>query len=148
MSRPVEDKGTVSVQKKPVVLGLVAVAAFGVSAYLVFGRGSPAIEIGKSFTENGVCMSCKAESQLAYPREEIAPHRCPKCGEQAFYPYYFCNDCKYRFVPALVTGSAGTPPRMPLGVSCTHCQSSSAGPWFADQPDYQPAGTMPLPKWP
>ena len=53
-----------------------------------------------------------------------------------------------RFVPALVAGPAGPPPKLPLGTVCTHCQSSSIGPWFADQAGYEPAGTMPLPKWP
>jgi hypothetical protein len=136
------------VQTKQLALGLVALGAFGVAAYLVFGRSNARVEIGEKFSEAGVCLSCKAEGQVSYPREEPAPHRCPKCSEHAFYPYYFCNDCKYRFVPALVAGPAGTPPHMPLGVACTHCQSGSAGPWFADQPGYEPAGTMPLPKWP
>jgi Zn ribbon nucleic-acid-binding protein len=136
------------VQKKQLVLVLVALGAFGIAAYLVFGRSASTVQIGKNFTEAGVCLSCKAEGQVSYPREEPAPHRCPKCGEQAFYPYYFCNDCKYRFVPPLVAGPAGTPPGLPLGAVCPRCQSSSVGPWFADQPGYEPEGTMPLPKWP
>ena len=135
-------------QKKQLVLGIVALLAFGIAGYLVFGRSSRVVEIAKNFTEYGVCLSCKAEGQVTYPREEIAPHRCPKCGQQAFYPYYYCNDCKYRFVPALVNAGADSPPRIPLSIICTHCRSESTSPWFADDRAYEPAGTMPLPKWP
>ena len=128
------------------LLGIVIVA-FGGAGYSIFGRKSGP-SVAKEFTETGVCLSCKAEGEVTYPRAEVAPHRCPKCDAQAFYPFYFCFECKKRFVPALVQRQAGEPLRLPLGVACTSCGGSNVSPFLPNQPEYEPAGDAPLPKWP
>jgi DNA-directed RNA polymerase subunit RPC12/RpoP len=137
----------VSKGSRQLLLTAIIVVGFGAAAYSFLGRrGGPSI--AKDFTEPGVCLSCKTEGEVTYPRAEAAPHRCPKCGAQAFYPYYFCFDCKKRFVPALVQRQPGEPLRLPLGIACTRCGSSNVSPFLPNQPDYEPSGDAPLPKWP
>ncbi len=126
---------------------VIIIVGFGGAAYGLFGRKAGPSS-AKQFTETGICLSCKTEAQVTYPRAEAAPHRCPKCGGQAFYPYYFCFDCKKRFVPALVQRQSGEPLRLPLGMACTSCGSASVSPFLPNQPDYESVGDAPLPKWP
>jgi DNA-directed RNA polymerase subunit RPC12/RpoP len=137
----------VSKGPRQLVFGLIIVIGFGAAAYSLFGRRSGPT-IAREFTETGICLSCKTEGEVTYPRGEVAPHRCPKCGAQAFYPYYFCFDCKKRFVPALVQRQPGEPLRLPLGIACTSCGSSNVSPFLPNEPDYEPVGDAPLPKWP
>jgi DNA-directed RNA polymerase subunit RPC12/RpoP len=138
----------VSRSQRQVLLGAVAVVAFAIAAYSFFGRGKGGPNLPKEFSEAGICLSCKTEGRVTYPHAEPAPHRCPKCGEAAFYPYYFCFECKKRFVPALVQIRAGEPLRLPVGIACTSCGSTSVSPFLPNQPDYEPSGDAPLPKWP
>lgn len=135
-------------QTKQVVLGAVGVVALGIAGYMVFGRGSQTVSIGDRFTEHGICLSCKAESEVSYPREEAAPHRCPGCQQQAFYPWYFCFTCRNRFVPPLEQREAGGPLRLPLGVTCPKCRGTDVSPYLANQPGFESTGDLPLPKWP
>ncbi len=133
--------------QRQAVMVAVIVVGFGATAYSLFGRKSGPT-IASKFTEAGVCLSCQAEGVVTYPRGEPAPHRCPKCGTPAFYPWYYCYDCNKRFVPALVQREPGGPLRLPLGVACTSCGSGSVTPLLPNQPEYEDAETAPLPKWP
>ena len=134
---------------RPLLWGILVVLVLAAGGYAFFARGKSAPNIGSRFTEAGVCLACKDDAQVTYPREEPAPHRCPKCGQQAFYPWYYCFDCKKRFVPALTTRDAGGPPRVPLSVACPMCFGTSVSPYLANQPGYELSGPDgPLPKWP
>ena len=128
-----------------IVLGVLVVVAGGF--YLLTGTkaapGDP-----KKLSEDCVCLSCKAESMIAYPREEAAPHRCPKCGEQAAYPIFYCFNCKHRFVPALLPSGQGGPPRVPASVVCPKCGNSNVTPFLPNEPMFTPVGEILLPRWP
>jgi DNA-directed RNA polymerase subunit RPC12/RpoP len=124
-----------------IVLGVLVVVVGGF--YLLGSKAAP--KIASNLTEDCVCLSCKVESVVSYPREEAAPHRCPKCGTQAAYPVYYCFNCKHRFVPTLVKGD---PPRVPATIACPKCGTQGAMPYVQNEPMFTPTGEILLPRWP
>jgi len=135
--------------QRQLILGLVALIAVIAAAYALLRSGQKPVGISTEFSEYGVCLACKYEGQVDYPREQPAPHRCPKCGQQAFYPLYFCFDCKRRFVPALERNDPAQPARVPLIIACPNCTSSRVSPFLGGQAGYEPEGPdVPLPHWP
>jgi DNA-directed RNA polymerase subunit RPC12/RpoP len=134
--------------QRNLILGVIIVIGFGAAAYSFVFRGRRDATAATQFTEAGVCLSCKTEGEVTYPRQEAAPHKCPKCGTPAFYPWYFCFDCQKRFVPALVRRDPGGPLRLPLGIACTSCGGTNVSVFLPNQADYRPSGDAPLPKWP
>jgi hypothetical protein len=127
-----------------IVLGVLVVVVGGF--YLLGSKAAP--KISANLTEDCVCLSCKAESVIAYPREETAPHRCPKCGTQAAYPVFYCFECKHRFVPTLVRYNASSPPGLPATIACPKCAKTGAMPYMPDNPMFTPTGDILLPRWP
>lgn len=127
-----------------IILGVLIVVTAGF--YTLGSRAAP--KIAKDSTEDCVCLSCKTESEVTYPREEAAPHRCPKCGTQAAYPVFYCFNCKHRFVPTLVKGDASSPPRLPGTIACSKCGAQGAMAYIPNEPMFTPTGEIILPRWP
>jgi hypothetical protein len=127
-----------------IVLGvlIVVLGAF----YLLGSKAAPPIP--KDLSADCVCLSCKVESEVKYPREEAAPHRCPKCGTQAAYPVFYCFNCKHRFVPTLVRGDSSGPPRLPMTIACPKCGTQGAMAYIPNEPMFTPTGEILLPRWP
>lgn len=93
---------------------------------------------------HGVCLRTGNEFTLTVPVSERAPYENPDTGERTVYSWWYCYDCKHRFVPPPVASRDGglTAPTMP---ACPECGSMSTGaydPEFADEL----VGTVELPK--
>ena len=123
------------------MLGVLIVVTAGF--YTLGSKAAP--KISKDATAYCVCLSCKTESEVKYPREEAAPHRCPKCSTQAAYPVYYCFNCKHRFVPTLVKGN---PPRLPATIACPKCGAQGAMAYIPNDSMFTPTGEIILPRWP
>ena len=129
--------------------GLIILAGAGGAGYMLFGRTKENVAVNAAhFSVDGMCLACKSETKLSVPREEEAPHRCPKCGQQAVYPLWYCEDCKKRFVPVLERRDPNGPPRMPVSVACPNCRGQSVAPYIPEAQLETPAGDQPLPPWP
>lgn len=127
-----------------VALALLLVAALVV---LVFWRSTPRA-IPSTLATHGVCLSCKKSGVQKHAVNQIFPIKCESCGAEAFYGWYFCFDCRHRFVPELVK-RPGEPPRYPITISCPKCKNTNVcGIVPQDERQANPAGDLPLPKWP
>ena len=127
-------------------VGIVAILAAGI-VFFSSGRGA-APAIGKEFTTYGICLACKHEAQISYPRDEYPPHRCPSCGKQAFFPLFFCETCKKRFVPELVRSQATGRLRLPDAVStCPGCGGGDLSLFIPEAQAEKPVGDLPWPQW-
>ncbi len=124
-----------------------AVVALAVAAVL-FARGRTAGQLPSQYTTRGICLACQKESESRHALTDIPPFVCPHCGKAAVYPWYYCYDCKKRFVPDLVRMEPGRPLRVPTWTSCPcpNCRSAQVTQW---DPSFQgqAAGDAPLPKW-
>ena len=129
------------------VLG--ALAAVGlVVAIVLAARALRAREgLPATYMIDGVCLKCAQSGQFEYSAKADQPLKCPKCGERAVYSWMYCNACRRRFVPNLVSRADG-PPALPMAPVCTACGSSNAGAYIAEDTTQQPVGDAPLPKWP
>ncbi|MFO0838226.1 MAG: hypothetical protein U1D55_06830 [Phycisphaerae bacterium] len=128
---------------------IVALALLLISAIVVlfFWTRAPRA-IPREYTTSGICLACKRSTLAKHPAKATFPIRCPSCGDDAFYPWYFCYQCNYRFVPALAK-IPGEPPRLPITIQCPKCRTTNVGALFAlDERQANPAGDLPLPKWP
>lgn len=131
------------------VLGAVVVLCLG-GALLMFARGSStgAPPTGDEFTCIGVCMACEFDGECTYARGEPAPHKCSKCGELAVYPWFYCSECRARFVPRLGRGDTSEPPRLPEVIRCPNCGHSGVMPYTPALHDAEGFTDLPLPEWP
>lgn len=149
------EPGTRGSGTKNVVLGVVAVVIFGVAAFLYFYPWETAPELPKQFTVHGVCLDTQKEFTVTVPLGEAAPYPNPETGRRTVYPWYFCLECRHRFVslPPSATAPAAVPTtgpqRMPGMVVCPLCSSAATGAWQPLDPDEaKPAGDAPLPPLP
>jgi hypothetical protein len=135
-------------QRRNLILGGVAAGLIVLAVILlvVIPRGKA--ELPQEKIVHGVCLACREHAQLRVPLRELEPYECPECGERAVYQWWFCFECKYRFVPNLVRPAGGGPPHVPFAPACPNCKGNMCGAWVADDPAYQPAGEAELPKWP
>ena len=133
---------------KKVWLSVVAVVVLGFAGYRLFFRSTEAYSYPDRFTGHGVCLACGQESTIEYPAMSQPPYECQGCGEKTVYLWWFCDDCRYRFIPDLVPGKPGEPPKPNPYPVCTHCRCMHITSWDPDNPYQAPEGDAPLPKWP
>jgi hypothetical protein len=129
------------------ILGGVAVVALVVAGYMFFGGPGRSGAVAEVFTEQAVCLACQREAEVSHRAGEAAPWKCPHCSEVAAYPWLYCHDCNKRFVPQLVPGQNGEPPRMPGFPRCPLCRGQNFGTFLPGTPGQEPTGDAPLPKW-
>lgn len=134
-------------RQRQVLYGVLIVAGFGGAAYSFLWR-STAARISDTLTTQGVCLSCQREAAVRHAISEPAPHKCSACGQPAVYPLMYCFDCRKRFVPELVRTDPGGPLRIPPSFRCPGCRSSNVTQFIPDQPEMQPVGDLPWPRWP
>ncbi len=135
-------------QKRNVAIAVVAVVIIAFAGYRVLtARSGGAMKFPDEFTAAGICLNCKQETTITFHPGEKPPYHCEGCGEDAVYPWWFCNDCKYRFIPELIR-KPGQPPRPTPYPVCTHCGCADVSGWDPDNPYQVPQGDAPLPKWP
>jgi len=134
---------------RKLLLGGVAVVLFGVAGYLLFVRGGSEAKYPTEYFVHVVDLQTKQEAKINAKMTEAAPYLNPATGQRTFYPWWFCQGCRYRFVPPATLGADGAPhlPQMP---SCSHCGKMVTGPWIPEgDPDVEkPAGDAPLPALP
>ena len=138
-----------SYQRRNLVLSIVAVVCL-VAALVVFlrTRGRGGNVFADEYMSPCVCLACQLECEIHHGPQDLVPFKCPNpdCGQVAAYPWYFCYDCKKRFVPQPLMREPGGPLRPPENIRCTACGSGNVtqwGPWIEEQP----VGDAPLPKW-
>ena len=137
-----------SKNQRNVVLGVLAVAAIAYAGYRIMRGGkAQSLQTVRNFTGYGVCLNCKQEAIVTFGANELPPYHCEACGEDAFYLWWYCRECKYRFIPDLIR-KPGQPPRPNPYPRCTHCGCSDVCGWDPDNPYQVPQGDAPLPKWP
>ncbi|QOJ15344.1 MAG: hypothetical protein HRU75_12190 [Planctomycetia bacterium] len=130
-----------------VALGVFALLALGVAAFLVFGRrGSSGADFATRVMINGACLACKKDVSAEFKSLDIAPYPCPHCRQSAVFPKFFCVSCKRVFVP-VPDRSSGTP-RIPQSPRCTACKSTYTQGYYPGLEIQQPKGEAPLPPWP
>lgn len=135
-------------QTRNLLLGGLAVTITGAAGYFFFSnRGSSGAVSATTYEFRGACLACKQPVQTTQHFDENFPLKCPKCGQAAVYPWYYCYQCKKRFVPELDRSGSG-PPRVPMGPRCTACGSDNVGLWVEKMTTQQPTGDATLPKWP
>ena len=135
-------------QKRKVIMGGVAIAAFVIAGVLLIRNMGAASTESTSVDVNGVCLACKKEVQASYPLVP-APHQCPQCSAVAVYPWMYCRDCEMRFVPELEVRDGV--PRIPMIPRCPKCGGGQAEPWYPGiEQEFETTskGDLPLPKWP
>jgi hypothetical protein len=133
---------------KNIILGAAAVVILGLAVFLYFWR-SPGPSQFNEFVTPAVDLETGQELRVTYKLGERAPFVNPATGKRTVYPWYFCQDCRKRFVPDLVPSADGGPPRLPAIPICPLCGGSRTGGWMREDPDQaEPAGDAPLPKLP
>ena len=130
---------------KSAVLGGVALVVLGGAAYLFF-KPRAAVSFPTRYTIEGVCLACHAQDRVDAKLTDPPPHRCSKCGQSAIFGWYYCQDCKKRFVPNPVKSADRI--SLPVIPSCGGCGSQRVSQYASDDPEQTPAGDAPLPKWP
>ena len=132
--------------KRNVWLGAIALVLLGYAGYRVFFGSTGAYDVPPEYLVHAVCLSCGEECTVVVQRDdEGAPYTCQACGENAVYLWWYCHECKYRFVPRLVN-RPGEPPRPEPFPTCTHCNCQSVSDYDPEHQDIE--GTAKLPKWP
>jgi hypothetical protein len=135
----------VATGQRQVGLIVLAVVVFGVAGYFVWpSKGKTGVESGTAV--DGVCLACKAESVSQHKLGEAMPYTCPKCSQAAVYPWYFCFDCKHKFVPMLERGADGRAPRIPTSPICPLCHKTGVMAYVAGI--CEATGNTTLPPWP
>jgi hypothetical protein len=138
-----------STGKKNMVLGAAAVVLLAAAAALVFTRGGSArAKYPTGYVVQGVDLETKADVTIHASNKETAPYVNPATGKRTVYPWFFCEECKWRFVPDLVPRPGGGPPKLPMIAACPKCGRSGT-PWMPEDPEQaHPAGDAPLPAMP
>ena len=120
-----------------------------IAVYFFSTRASPEAQYPAEYTSRVVCLETHEESKVTSKMTERAPFVNPKTGRRTLYPWYFCYNCKYRFVPTPIPSADGEAPGLPIAPTCPHCGSSHAASWVPSDPDQaNPVGTAELPKVP
>lgn len=136
-------------QQRNIVLGVISAVCL-VAALIVFlsNRGQNRV-MADEYITLCVCLACQQECDIRHGPLELVPFTCPNpdCGEAAVYPWYFCNDCKRRFVPQPLMREPGGPLRPPATITCTACGSVSITPYAPEWLKEEPIGDAPLPRW-
>ena len=132
---------------RKVWLTIISVTVLVVAGYrLIFGStGKP--KLPDTYTAYGICLACKQEATILHQKDDPQPFLCQGCGEQAVYTWWYCNDCRYRFIPELIR-TPGEPPHPTPYPTCTHCSCNSVSGWDPENPDQARGHDAKLPKWP
>lgn len=134
-------------QTRKVVLwtvGLLALVGAGVR-FACFAGGDTK-QGGYEARTHGVCLNCETEQVVTHSNEEIPPFECENCGEQAVYPWFYCDTSGKLFVPELVRDAQGILrlpafPRSPIS-GTDHWKY-----YMPEDPTQSPTGKHPLPEW-
>lgn len=134
--------------RKRATLG-VSIVVIGLAVYYSVRNSSNRDKYPQELTVDGVCLACKHEVKARIKAtSEFAPYECPLCKEVAVYPWFYCDNCRMRFVPELIPGAGHDgKPALPASPKCTSCKSNLVTQYI---PGFhpQPAGNAPFPKWP
>ncbi len=134
--------------RRKIILGCLAAGLFALAG-LIFSYSGASAQYPETYRVNGVCLACKQEGRLEPKTAETRPYECPHCSERTFYPWYFCSDCKMKFVPDLVKNPGGGKPHgLPPVPACSECGSIHVGTYFPSDPEQVATGTAELPELP
>jgi hypothetical protein len=138
-----------SAGKKNLVLGVGAVVILAAAGVVLLTRGGgPQAKYPTGYVVQGVDLETKADVTIHASNKETAPFVNPATGKRTVYPWFFCEECKWRFVPALEPSRTGGPPKLPMIPACPKCGKPGT-PWSPDFPEQaEPAGDAPLPALP
>lgn len=127
----------------------VGVVAVGLAVYFFSRNTGDKDKYPRQLTVDGVCLACKQEVKARIKAvSDFAPYDCPNCKEMAVYPWFYCDNCRKRFVPELIPGAGHDgKPALPAAPKCSGCRSNLVMQYI---PGFSPppAGDAPLPKWP
>ncbi|MFN0135819.1 MAG: hypothetical protein ACKVS9_06840 [Phycisphaerae bacterium] len=127
---------------KAVGLSILAIVVFGLAGWRILA-GSGELKMSKTFTAQGICLSCKTEGTVEYAAKTVPPYKCASCDAESFYSFWYCMDCQYRFVPDLMKDAPRRPVPYPV---CLHCNCKTVSAWI---PELMPQrGDAKLPKYP
>jgi hypothetical protein len=135
--------------KKNLLLGAAVVALLAAAGVILVTRGvGGGAKYPSGYVVHGVDLETKAELTIHATNKEGAPFVNPATGKRTVYPWFFCEDCRIRFVPDLVPRPDGGPPKLPMIPACPKCGKSGT-PWSPELPEQaEPAGDAPLPALP
>ena len=133
--------------KRNAWLGVIAAAVLAFAGYRVFFKSDKAFSYPDEFTATGVCLHCGQTVTFSFAAGAKPPYHCEGCGEDAVYPWWYCEDCHYRFVPEMIR-EPGQPPRPNPYPTCTHCGCPNVSGWDSENPYQVPDGDAKLPPWP
>ncbi len=138
-----------SAGKKNLVLGGGALVLLAAAAVLLVTRGGGAqAKFPTGYVVHGVDFDTKTEVTIHATNKDAAPYVNPATGKRAVYPWFFCEECRLRFVPALEPSRTGGPPKLPMIPACPTCGKAGT-PWSPEDPEQaQPTGDAPLPALP
>lgn len=127
----------------------IAVVAITLATILFLRNASDHRKYPQELTVDGVCLNCKQEVKArVQATSDFAPYDCPSCKDTSVYPWFYCDNCRKRFVPELIPGAGKNgKPALPIAPKCTACKSNLVLqyiPGFSSPP----VGDTPLPKWP
>ena len=134
-------------RRRNLILGGIALVCFAVAGYVFVATGSSRGPAPGEYIEHCICLACQQEVVLRHGADEIAPYRCPHCGQAAVYSWYYCYDCGKRFVPKPLMREPGGPLRPPATVICGACGSRNVCAYVPELLSEEPKGNAPLPKW-
>ncbi len=135
---------------RKLLYAILIVVGLGTTAFMFLRQRPARLAVDADrLVVHGVCLACREEGAAAAPWGEQAPYACPKCQVKGVYPWWYCQECRRRFVPALVERDAGEPLRLPAVVACTGCQSAYVSPYLPEHAQLEPpVGDVPPPAWP
>lgn len=136
-------------EKKNILLGCGAVLVLLVAGAMYFRTSSGALPTISKFRAAAVALDTKQELTVSFKPDEPPPWVNPATGKRTVYPWWYCLDCKYRFVPPLVPNPNGGPPSSAGRSNCPHCGSANTTGWRPEELEPEkPAGDAPLPTLP
>lgn len=133
-------------QQKNVALGGVAVLLLAAAGFR-FYRVATSESVPAQIEANAVCLACQQEVAIQAGLADRPPWKCPRCGQQAVFPWMYCAHCRVRFVPQperKPDGSWG----LPVVPVCPKCGGAEVGSYLGEAMDQVPEGDLPLPPWP
>jgi hypothetical protein len=142
---------------KNLLLVAVAVVCLVTAAIIHFYPWKMAAKHPDRIRIHGVCLETKRDVVVTAPIGESAPYLNPQTGKRTVYGWYFCGDCRHRFVPGRRPTTAPAPSTLPVATAlrpagipvCPLCGGANCGAWNPDDPDQaHPAGDAPLPAKP
>ena len=138
-----------SESKRNLAYGGGAVGILAVAVVLFVLRGGMESNLPTEVTAQCVCLETKQEFSLNYGLRDRPPLENPDTGRRTVFPWWYCQKCNKRFVPNLIPGRGGGPPRTPPIPSCPLCGSNRVGVWNPRNPESaEPDGDAPLPELP